>query len=66
MDIRDMFDKITDMLNDKESNDDARRKQAFETLNKGFYKKLYLNPPYKDDEMDKSDDKIKTKTSRTE
>ena len=42
MDIRDMFDMIADMLNDKESNDDSRRKQAFETSNRNFNKKLYF------------------------
>ena len=54
-----MFDEITSMLNNKESNDNARRKQTFETSNKGFYKKLYFNLPYRkynsqDAEMDKS------------
>ena len=32
MDIRDMFDMIAHMMNDKESNDKARRKQTFENI----------------------------------
>ena len=44
-DIRDMFDKMAMMLNEKESNDAGRRKQTFEVVNRGFYKKLFLNPP---------------------
>lgn len=44
MDVRDMLDQVAVMLNDKESNDPDRRKQTFETVNRGFYKKLYFNP----------------------
>ena len=44
MDIREMFDEVSNMINDKESNDEYRRKQAFETVNKGFHKKLFFNP----------------------
>ena len=44
MDIREMFDEVANMLNDKESNDVERRKQTFEMVNRGFHKKLYFNP----------------------
>eukprot|EP00092_Neocalanus_flemingeri_P087186 GFUD01109983.1.p1 GENE.GFUD01109983.1~~GFUD01109983.1.p1 ORF type:complete len:244 (+),score=68.60 GFUD01109983.1:101-733(+) len=44
VDIRDMFDVIGRILNEKESNDRSRRKQTFEQTNRGFYKKLYFNP----------------------
>ena len=43
MDIRDMFNQVAILLNEKESNDDGRRKQTFEVINRGFYKKLYFN-----------------------
>jgi len=44
MDIRDMFDEVAVMLNQKESKDAGRRKQTFEVINRGFFKKLYFNP----------------------
>ena len=52
MDIRDMFDQVAVMLNEKESKDEGRRKQTFEVINRGFFKKLYFNP------MDNSDDDV--------
>ena len=44
MDIRDMFDQVAIMLNEKESKDAGRRKQTFEVINRGFYKKMYFKP----------------------
>jgi len=44
MDIRDMFDQVAMMLNEKESKDTGRRKQTFEVINRGFFKKLFFNP----------------------
>eukprot|EP00092_Neocalanus_flemingeri_P028345 GFUD01030782.1.p1 GENE.GFUD01030782.1~~GFUD01030782.1.p1 ORF type:complete len:349 (-),score=99.63 GFUD01030782.1:482-1528(-) len=56
MDIRDMFDQITRVLNEKESNDNNRRKQTFEVTSRGFYKKLYFNPYEVVDEQYENDD----------
>ena len=52
MDIRDMFDKVSIMLSDKESNDADRRKQTFEMISRGFFKKLYFNPVNDEEEED--------------
>ena len=57
MDIREIFDEVSIRLNDKESNDDHRRKQTFETINRGFHKKLYFNPIHKDNFQGKDIDK---------
>ena len=59
MDIRDMLDQVAIMLNDKESNDPGRRKQTFETVNRGFYKKLFFNPLGEEKEEIEIDTKIK-------
>ena len=48
LDIREIFDEVSNRMNDKESNDNYRRKQTFETINRGFHKKLYFNPVHKD------------------
>ena len=55
MDIRDMFDQVAVMLMEKESKDEGRRKQTFEVVNRGFYKKLYFNMKDNSDE-DSNDD----------
>eukprot|EP00092_Neocalanus_flemingeri_P101353 GFUD01129594.1.p1 GENE.GFUD01129594.1~~GFUD01129594.1.p1 ORF type:complete len:249 (-),score=72.43 GFUD01129594.1:482-1123(-) len=56
MDIRDMFDQVSRVLNEKESNDNNRRKQTFEVTSRGFYKKLYFNPYEVVDEQYENDD----------
>ena len=56
MDIRDMFDKVSIMLTDKESNDAGRRKQTFEMISRGFFKKLYFNPVDNVEDVDDVDE----------
>eukprot|EP00092_Neocalanus_flemingeri_P006957 GFUD01007509.1.p1 GENE.GFUD01007509.1~~GFUD01007509.1.p1 ORF type:complete len:188 (+),score=53.68 GFUD01007509.1:33-566(+) len=56
VDIRDMFDMISRILNEKESIDEEKRKQTLEQTNRGFYKKLYFNPIGEADEDYDTDD----------
>jgi len=52
MDIRDMFDRMQEKMQEMESknpneNINEKRKQTFELVNRGFTKKLYLNKSLK-------------------